>query len=52
MDLLPEYPFRVLVDLPVLDQQAEAVSPEIPMIAAAADLLMLKNLQRMQLILN
>ena len=30
----------------MLEQQAEAASPEIPMIAATADLMMLKHLQR------
>ena len=53
MGLFPKYLFRVLADLPVLDQQSEAAAPEMmSMIAAAADPLMLKYLQRMQLILN
>ena len=50
--LLPESPYRVVVDPQVLDQQAAAAPPEIPMVEAGAYLLMLKSYLKMQLILN
>ena len=49
--LLPESPWRVVVDPQVLDQQPVAAAPEIPRMEATAVLLILQSYQRVPLIL-
>ena len=50
--LLPESPYRVVVDPQVLDQQPGAAAPEIPRTEATAVLLILQSHQRVLLILK
>ena len=50
--LLPESPYRVVVDPQVLDQQAVAAAPEIPRMKATVILLILQFHLKMLLILK